>query len=171
MYVDIKLLPLVLYIYIYAFIKDHHHHISDEKVLHLTTHLEGNKSFVDDHNSLIDHLNATNNGQEPSYSSLDPYPVEDFNTSSAKHHHVRKTWTTATFQQTYLTGRYVKLSRVSKSSDSTAQYLIHILGIDVYDVNGIFISNQSTPSMSSVWFDAPRTAIFDRWDPSRINKQ
>jgi len=51
-----------------------------------------------------------------------------------------------------LYGRYLKLSRDFPASlhDGDGPNCINILGIDEYDINGIFISEQSTPSMSTI---------------------
>lgn len=53
-------------------------------------------------------------------------------------------------------GRYIRLSRVAVSPDAgryTFGYVINILGIDVYDQYGSFISDQSNPSMNGIWDD------------------
>jgi hypothetical protein len=52
-----------------------------------------------------------------------------------------------------LMARYIQLTRTSPSPDSSLPFLINILGIDVYDDHGTFISNQSTPYISQVLFD------------------
>ena len=47
--------------------------------------------------------------------------------------------------------RYIKLQRVYKTPiPTTGDNIINILGIDVYDAIGTFISDQSTPYMSAV---------------------
>jgi len=51
-----------------------------------------------------------------------------------------------------ITVRYIKISRVSQSPFFGDNF-IHILGIDVFDINGSFISDQSTPTISNIYQD------------------
>ena len=51
----------------------------------------------------------------------------------------------------YYFARYIKLTRVNQSPDTGSLYGFHVLGIDVYDGNGTFISSQSTATMSSIF--------------------
>jgi len=100
--------------------------------------------------SLVDSSNIFE-GSKGSFSQI-PYPSCRLPSPTASPSvSIRPTSPSYIYRTTSSTiyARYIKIYRVSQSP--LGDNYIHILGVDVYDVNGGFISNQGTSSSSDVY--------------------